>query len=144
MVLPEAHSAETVVAKGTPPVVAVQSKSPPPIMIPNAGRDALLGPLRVTAPQSLTDCSGFRCSVLQTDALGDAVIFFLEHQSSHGLVRLGNHECRTRTTARIARLGETIAFPVARTSAAPGDTREVLPRAECRHGPPWGQPSVRR
>lgn len=126
VVLPEAHSAETVVAKGTPPVVAVQSKSPPPIMIPNAGRDALLGPLRVTAPQSLTDCSGFRCSVLQTDALGDAVIFFLEHQSSHGLVRLGNHECRTRTTARIARLGETIAFPVARTSVAPGDSREIL------------------
>lgn len=117
---------ESLVASDTRPVVDTKPTAPKPITIPNAGRDALLGPLRIAAPQSLTDCSGFRCSVLQTDALGDAVVFFLEHQSRHGLVRLGNHECRARTAARIARLGETIAFPVARTSDEPGDAREVL------------------
>ena len=126
VVLPEAQTTEPAIAMDARPAAAVRPSVTPPIMIPNAGRDALLGPLRIATPQSLADCSGYRCSVLQADALGDAVIFFLEHQAQQGLVRLGSHACRARTTARIARLGETIAFPVAWTSSGPGDAREVL------------------
>ena len=103
-----------------------------PISIPNAGKDGLITPLRISAPTSQSECSGGgpsiretsylagsrRCSLLQTDAKADSVVFFLEHQAGHGLVRLGGNECRSRTTARIARRGERLSFPIAETTTA--------------------------
>ena len=56
--------------------------------------------------------------MLQTEARVDAIVFFLEHQTNHGLVRLADAECRSRTSARIARSGEALRFPIARTSSA--------------------------
>lgn len=105
---------------------------PAMISIPNAGKDALITPLRIAAPTSPSDCSsggvrvreasymarGRPCSLLQTDAKADSVVFFLEHQPSHGLVRLAGDECRARTAARIARTGESLSFPIAKTTTA--------------------------
>ena len=115
-----------------------------PVSIPNAGKDALITPLRISAPKSSTECSGGdlgireasylagarNCSLLQTDATSDSVVFFLEHQAGHGLVRLGGNECRARTTARIARRGEMLSFPIAKTTTAKynwSETYEWLP-----------------
>jgi hypothetical protein len=53
---------------------------------------------------------------LQTRANTDAIVFFLEHQANHGLVRLSGQDCRKRTVARIARTGDTLNFPIAKTT----------------------------
>ena len=52
--------------------------------------------------------------MLQTEARVDSIVFFLEHQANHGLVRLADADCRDRTSARIARSGEALRFPIAR------------------------------
>jgi hypothetical protein len=40
----------------------------------------------------------------------DAVVFFLNHQLNHGLVRLSGRDCSARTEARIARADETLEY----------------------------------
>ena len=87
----------------------------PAITIPNAGKEGLIGPLRIAAPPSAAQCL-WPCSVLQTRANADAIVFFLEHQANHGLVRLADEDCRKRTVARIARSGDTLSFPIAKTT----------------------------
>ena len=67
----------------------------------------------------------YRCSMLQTKARVDTVVFFLEHQANHGLVRLGDSECRDRTSARIARKGTALRFPIARTTTVKGNWSEI-------------------
>ena len=109
-----------------PVSTAVRTNRPtPPVSIPNAGKDAMIGPLAIVSPPALVDC-GFRsCSMLETRARVDAIVFFLEHQANHGLVRLADGECRDRTSARIARSGESIRFPIARTSTRQRDWTET-------------------
>lgn len=58
------------------------------------------------------------CSLLQTRARVNSIVFFLEHQANHGLVRLADADCRNRTSARIARSGEDVRFPIARTTTS--------------------------
>jgi hypothetical protein len=124
------------VAKPSPkPRQAVQPTviaAPASISIPNAGKDSLISPLRLSSPASLTDCqdggvavreaaymTGVRpCSLLQTEAQADSIVFFLEHQANHGLVRLAGSQCRYRTKARIARSGESLSFPIVKTNTA--------------------------
>ncbi len=140
IVLPDAEQTTETLARIEPRAeattvseVASRADRPaPPISIPNAGKDGLITPLRISSPTSDSECSGEgprvraasfiagsrRCSLLQTDAKADSVVFFLEHQAGHGLVRLGNNECRSRTTARIARRGERLSFPIAETTTA--------------------------
>lgn len=106
-------------SKTEPPVVAVsetRAPAPPPVSIPNAGKDSLLSPLTITAPRTVRDCGIGACSLLQTRASVDSIVFFLEHQANHGLVRLADAECRNRTSARIAKSGEAVRFPIARTT----------------------------
>lgn len=118
LVLPESmeqparHSATPAVVK----VAVAQPKASPPVSIPNSGKDALISSLRISAPQSRVDCGMRSCSILQTEARVDSIVFFLEHQANHGLVRLADSECRNRTSARIARGGEALRFPIARTT----------------------------
>ena len=124
-------------ARAVAPAVAIAPTRPAPagaaVSMPNAGKDALLGPLRVAAPASLAECGGGRivrrasylesraaCSVLQAEPSTDAIVFFLEHQANHGLVRLGGAECRERTVARIASAGKPMRFPIPRTTAGDG------------------------
>ncbi|MDJ0794703.1 MAG: hypothetical protein QNI98_10710 [Woeseiaceae bacterium] len=114
------------------PVVVAQTNiepaprpAPPPVSIPNAGKDALITPLSITAPINSADCGTYRCSLLQTEARVDSVVFFLEHQPNHGLVRLGDAECRSRTSARIARKGTALRFPIARTTTSKRNWSEI-------------------
>lgn len=114
--------------------------SPPPLVsIPNAGTNPLISPLRLTPPASFSECrngsvaireasymAGIRpCSLLKTEARADSIVFFLQHQSNHGLVRLSGPECRARTAARIAKKGESIRFPIAKTNTAGQDWSEI-------------------
>ncbi len=131
VILPEAPSA---LAASAPTTVAEKKATPMPasISIPNAGKEPLISPLRLASPTSFADCrddsiaireasylSGVRsCSLLQTEAQADSIVFFLEHQANHGLVRLAGNECRDRTRARIARQREPMSFPIARTATA--------------------------
>ena len=120
IVLPEAAA----VARKEPteresPVLPVPEKREQhrtPVSIPNAGKDALISPLSIARPASYSDCGFGNCSMLKTRARVDSIVFFLEHQANHGLVRLSDAECRRRTSARIARSGEDLRFPIARTS----------------------------
>ena len=120
VVLPEAASvARKDPPKETPlvgPIAGRQERPRPPVSIPNAGKDALISPLTIARPASYSDCGLGSCSMLETRARVDSIVFFLEHQANHGLVRLADTECRRRTSARIARSGENLRFPIARTS----------------------------
>ena len=117
----------------TPPVV------PALVSVPNAGNNALIAPLRLAPPSSFSECrdgsvaireasymTSIRpCSLLKTEARADSIVFFLQHQSNHGLVRLSGPECRARTAVRVARKGESIRFPIAKTSTATQDWSEI-------------------
>lgn len=138
IVLPESERVAESFVEPDPPVVSqvaiatVEPPRPASISIPNAGKDALISPLSISVPASQADCRGGGisireatylagsrpCSLLQTDARADSVVFFLEHQASHGLVRLAGNECRARTTARIVRRGERLNFPITKTTTA--------------------------
>ncbi|NNF41232.1 MAG: hypothetical protein HKN64_07615, partial [Woeseiaceae bacterium] len=140
VILPEAPTAS--MAKAPVPTARESRQAPAPasISIPNAGKDALIGPLRLAAPASADECrdGGFtvreasylarspRCSLLQTEARTDSIMFFLEHQANHGLVRLAGPACRDRTRARIARFGESISFPIAKTTTAKHNWHETF------------------
>jgi hypothetical protein len=119
IVLPFAEPAPVVANRSPRPEAPAPQKvsyqMPRTIMIPNAGKDGLIGPLRIAAPLSSAECV-WPCSMLQARANTDAIVFFLEHQANHGLVRLAGEDCRKRTVARIARAGDTLNFPIAKTS----------------------------
>lgn len=50
------------------------------------------------------------CFALQVKTHRDAVVFFLNHQQNHGLVRLSGRDCSPRTDARIARANEPLDY----------------------------------
>ena len=126
----------------SPPEPKTQDKpaAPATISIVNAGKAALLSPLRIARPESMADCTGSgpqltrasylgaarSCSLLQAEAQADGIVFFLQHQANLGLVRLADSSCRDRTTPRIARSGDAISFPIARTTASPRNWKESL------------------
>lgn len=132
IVLPETQ----LVAKSDPrpdsTAIETVAVRPAAISIPNAGKDSLISPLQLSSPTSFADCqnggvaireatymTGVRpCSLLQTKARADSIVFFLEHQARHGLVRLAGSDCRERTTAHIARSGQSLSFPIAKTTTA--------------------------
>ena len=107
------------------PTASAPSPSPP-VSIPNAGNDGFIGPLSIQAPASFADCRSGPCSLLQTRARVDSIVFFLQHQANHGLVRLADAECRRRTAARIARSGEAVRLPIARTAASSSKLSETF------------------
>lgn len=120
IVLPEGL-VEPVSPVSSPPVVTATAALPrarPPASIPNAGKDALISPLTIIQPPSRTECGMGACSMLQTEARVDSIVFFLEHQASHGLVRLADAQCRSRTAAHVARSGEAVRFPIAKTTTS--------------------------
>ncbi len=107
-------------AREPPVAAATRTGVPgkPPVSIPNAGKDGLISPLGIVAPPSRAACGIGACSMLETRAHADSIVFFLEHQANYGLVRLADARCRDRTAARIARSGESIRFPIARTTTS--------------------------
>ena len=102
----------------------VDYQRPTAISIPNAGKDGLIGPLTIGTSIPGADCLA-PCSLLQTRAHTDAIVFFLEHQASHGMVRLAGENCRKRTAARVARDGEILSFPIAKTTTDSGNWSEI-------------------
>ncbi len=114
---------------GTPvkpaPTTAAKTQPRPPVSIPNAGKDGFIGPLSIAAPTSFAECGAGPCSVLETRARVDSILFFLQHQANHGLVRLDSTDCRDRTAPRIVRGGEAVRFPIARTTTRSRDWAEA-------------------
>ncbi|MEL7186046.1 MAG: hypothetical protein AAFN50_06375 [Pseudomonadota bacterium] len=98
-----------------PTVETANYRPPASVSVPNAGGDGLIGSLRITSPASVGECE-WPCSMLRTNANTDAIVFILEHQANHGLVRLSGGECRQRTVARIVRNGESLNFPISKTT----------------------------
>lgn len=128
IVLPESmerREQRTVTAPAATVAVSATTRTPP-ISIPNAGNAPLISALKITAPGSSADCGMYSCSLLQTEARVDSIVFFLEHQANHGLVRLADNECRQRTSARIARGGHALRFPIARTSTSSRNWSETF------------------
>jgi hypothetical protein len=56
--------------------------------------------------------AGDDCYALEVGSTADAVVFFLNHQLNHGLVRLADATCSQRTSAKIARTNKQIRFPL--------------------------------
>jgi len=56
--------------------------------------------------------AGDDCYALEVGSTADAVVFFLNHQLNHGLVRLADESCSQRTSAKIARTNKQIRFPL--------------------------------
>lgn len=111
------------------------------VSIPNAGRDALLGPLSISAPTSPDACEpdtrnvvhsstywsrGRQCSFLSANTNSDAIVFVIEHQPQLGLVRVSDRDCRDRTLARIVRAGQTLRIPIAYSQAGTGQSRQTV------------------
>ena len=117
IVLPEEFAPPVVAVTPTESAVVTTAKYEPPqtVSIPNAGGDGLISELTITAPENIAECR-WPCSMLRTHANQDAIVFFLEHQASYGLVRLSGGECRQRTVARIARGGDQLSFPISKTT----------------------------
>lgn len=97
---------------------------PASISIPNAGKDALISPLRIDSPTSITECR-VPCSLLSTSARVDSLVFFLHYQVDQGLLRLSGHGCRQRTQVTIARRGEVLRFAIARVTAERRNSSET-------------------
>jgi len=82
----------------------------------------LLDGIRIVHPAGGATCggrnpgyasSGWRpepasCVAIEVRTRADAVVFLLNHQPNHGLVRLDDGACRSRTAARVARAREPL------------------------------------
>jgi hypothetical protein len=80
---------------------------------------ALLSNLRLVELDDRRFCnSRSECLALQANSSSDAVVFFLNHQLNHGLVRLG--ECDQRATARIVRANGAVSFSLIKDSIGGG------------------------
>lgn len=53
-----------------------------------------------------------RCIAMRVKSKADAVVFFLNHQRSHGLVRLSSGACRVRPDARVLRADDSLNLPL--------------------------------
>lgn len=69
--------------------------------------ESLLSTQSVLAGATLVDTDG-KGVAMRAQLKRDAVLFFLNHQKSHGLVRLADRECRARPGARILRADDTL------------------------------------
>lgn len=126
---------------GTATIVAARSttQQPATVSIPSAAGNPVIGPLRVVTPDDDRHCgtegrfmpassrwSGHRrCSLLEAKAHLDTIVFVLQHQPQFGLVRLGDADCRSRTTARLVRSGDPMRFPIAWIRSDTGELRHT-------------------
>ena len=100
---------------GVSAYIVLPSTRAAPVIAMHVAENGLIGPLQISAPISGAACLR-PCSMLQTRTNADAIVFFLEHQANHGLVRLSGESCSKRTAARIARNGDILNIPIARTT----------------------------
>jgi hypothetical protein len=110
------------------------------IAMPSAVGDPLLGPLRIFESNSATACGdtagpalrrttygdvSASCSLLAANSRSDAIVFVLENQANHGLVRLGGPTCRERTSPHVVTRGQLMRYPIPYTSLGNSQTREA-------------------
>jgi hypothetical protein len=80
----------------------------------------LLANLRLVELDDRRSCnSRSECFALQASSHSDAVVFFLNHQLNHGLVRLG--DCEQRATARVVRANDAVSFSLIKDSMGSGN-----------------------
>ncbi|MBT8079772.1 MAG: hypothetical protein KJO31_14435 [Gammaproteobacteria bacterium] len=109
----------------------------------------LFSSTRIVGVDSYQDCTGSnkemhratsvrgkaRCYALQVTAKRDAVVFFLNQQPQHGLVRLAGRDCNVRTHAQVARQGQPLRLQipvdtVGNVSWQPADGWDLSPDSE--------------
>jgi hypothetical protein len=91
-----------------------------PFTVPRNGQTVLTSANLVrTSDRAACRANESDCVAMQVRTNANAVVFFLNHQKSHGLVRLSDAECRTRTDARIARANQALIQPLPLFSLAP-------------------------
>ena len=100
---------------------ATPQSSPASLSVPDTRLFESLSLVRMSADGSCRTPvhrirSGFGpapCWALQVRTQEDAIVFVLNHQQNHGLVRLGDRACRAQTAARVVRANEstTIRLP---------------------------------
>jgi len=110
------------------------------ILVPSAGEDPLLGPLRIFESNGTADCGESAnaavrrttyyggqeaCSLLAANTRRDAIVFVLEHQANYGLVRLGGPACRERTSPHVVTRGQLMRYPIPYTPRGSSQTREA-------------------
>jgi hypothetical protein len=82
-------------------------------IIPRSSHD-VLSSMRIVEVSGRRACDfdADSCFAMQVKTSKDAVVFFLNHQRNHGLVRLAGRDCAARTAARIARADEILNQPL--------------------------------
>lgn len=95
-----------------PPAVVDVPAMPPPVTL--RASQSVLRPASLVEVSGQAQCPthGNRCTAMQINAKRDAVIFFLNHQKNHGLVRLSGRDCRALTRARLVRANESLSEPL--------------------------------
>jgi len=108
------------------------------VSIPSGSGTPVLGPLQILESKDPATCGrepgadlrranfgdrGRRCSLLYASAHDDAIVFVVEHQANHGLVRLGDAPCRERTAAHVVTRGTAMRYPIPAANVGVRETR---------------------
>lgn len=80
--------------------------------------ESLLSTQALLAGATLVDTGGSGIA-MQAQLKHDAIVFFLNHQKTHGLVRLADRDCRSRPGARVLRADETLKQPLPVSNVEP-------------------------
>jgi hypothetical protein len=116
--------------------VRVAERKPSHFDVPRSAQSVLASVQLVQAAANggcLTN--GVGCPAMRIQADRDAVVFFLNHQKSHGLVRLSDRNCRTRPDARVLRARESLSMPLpvgvlSPDGASNADTWQLAPEGD--------------
>lgn len=76
------------------------------------GEQTVLSSAQLVQASGHSGCRTNGCPAMRIEAERDAVVFFLNHQKSHGLVRLSGIDCRNRPEARVLRARESLSMPL--------------------------------
>jgi hypothetical protein len=95
------------------------------ISIPSASDDPLLGPLKIFESNSTAACGDTTNPDVRRTTYNATIVFVLEHQANHGMVRLGGPACRERTSPHVVTRGELMRYPIPYTSLGSSQSREA-------------------
>ena len=108
-------------ARPAPPAAVADATAAAPPLTLRASK-SVLRPASLVEVSGQAKCPthGTRCTAMQINAKRDAVVFFLNHQKNHGLVRLSGRDCRALTRARLVRANESLSEPLPIFTVSPG------------------------
>lgn len=120
-----------------PPTVDLTPVVATPVTVAlQAGSSTTLGEVRLVATRNRSSCDSRRgCSTIEVRGRGTSAVFVLNHQRTHGLVRIGQKRCERNGAPRVLSARGTLSIPVpamrARsTLAQPARTLELQPRQD--------------